>query len=312
MIMRTLVLAALCLPATLAAFQSQTTTIIRDINGHPVDWTQSRSGDGRSVETVQTVNGRRAPLEQVQEKILKNEGGVRVIERLLTRYSQDGRPLPPEKTVIETTTRPDGSSTETTTVWRGDLNGQLRPAQRLVTESAKSGDTVNSQTTVERASINGGFDLAERRSARETTTKFSSERDEIIYTRDANGQFIPSNRTVIRSRTSGNQTETRIDEYEAVTTGSLKLARQSVARKVKDPAGFEREEIDVFGPAAPGRPIPDDGSLRLRERQVYTSRQSPDGSVVQVFAIQRPSLSSSKDLGPLQTISETVCKGKCN
>lgn len=312
MIMRTLVLIAICLPVTLPAFQRQTTTTIRDINGHVVDWTQSRSGDGRSVETVQTVNGRRAPLEQVQEKVLRNEGGVRVLERVLTRYSQDGRPLPPEKTVIETTTRPDGSSTETTTVWRGDLNGQLRPSQRLVTESTKSGDTLNSQTTVERASINGGFDVAERRSTRETATKTSSERDELIYTRDANGQFIQSNRTVTRSRTVGNQTETQVDEYEAVTTGSLKLARQSVARKVKESSGAEREEIDVFGPAAPGRAIPDDGSLRLRERQVYTSRQSSDGSVVQVFAIQRPSLSSSKDLGPLQTISETVCKGKCN
>ncbi len=310
--MRTLVLIAILLPAPLAAFQRQTATTIRDINGHVIDWSRSSSGDGRSSETVQTLNGRRAPLEQVQEKVLKNEGGVRILERIRTRYDQDGRPLPPEKTVIETATRPDGSSTEKTTVWRGDLNGQLRPAERSVTESTKSGDTVNSQTSIERASINGGFDLAERHSARETSTKTASERDELIYTRDANGQFIESVRTVTRSRTQNGETETRVDEYEAVTTGSLKLARQSVARTVKGPGGAERQEIDVFGPAAPGRPIPDDGSLSLRERQIYTSRQSPDGSTVQVFAIQRPSLSSSKVLGPLQTISETVCRGKCN
>lgn len=309
--MRTTVLLAILLPAVLPAWQRQSSTTIRDLNGRPVDWSQARSGDGRSAETVQTLNGRRAPLEQLQEKVLKNGGGVRVVERVLTRYDQDGRPLPPEKTVVETTTRPDGSSTERATVYRGDLNGQLRPAERTVTESSKSGDTTTSQTAIERASINGGFDLAERRTARETATKTSSERDELIYTRDANGQFIESVRTVTRSRTEGGETQTQVDEYEAVTSGSLKLARQSVGRIVKGPGGAERKEIDVFGPAAPGRAIPSGGALQLRERQVYTSRQSSDGSVVQVFAIQRPSLTNTKELGPLTTISETVCQGKC-
>lgn len=310
--MRTLVLSAVLLPVALLAWQRQTATTVRDINGHVVDWSQSRSGDGNSSETVRTLNGRRIPLQQTQEKVLRNEGGVRVLERTVTRYDQDGRPLPPEKTVIETTTRADGSSTEKTTLWRGDINGQLRPAERSVTESEKSGDTTTSQTAIERVSINGGFDLAERRSARETATRTSSERDEVISTRDANGQFVESVRTVTRSTTVNGETRTQTEEYEAVTTGALKLARQSVARTVKGPGDAERQEIDVFGPAAPGRPVSQDGSLQLRERQVYSSRQSPDGSSVQVFAIQRPSLTNPRDLGPLHTISETTCTGKCN
>lgn len=307
--MRTLVLIAL-LPLTLAAFQSRSVTTVRDINGRAVEWSQSASAGGARGESVRNLNGIRAPIEEAKEEVLRDSGGVRIVQRTLTRYGQDGRPLPPERTLVETTTRSDGSSTERTTIWRGDINGQLRPIERSVRESSKSGDTVTSQTAIERPNINGGFQLAERRNARETTTQTSSERDEIISAPDANGHFKDTVRTVTRSRTVNGQVETRTDEYEAVTTGALILARQSVARKVKDAAG-ERQEIDVYGPAATGRVITPGEGFQLRERQIYTSSQSADGSVVQVFAIQRPSLNSSRELGPPTTISETVCRGKC-
>jgi hypothetical protein len=69
--------------------------------------------------------------------------------------------------------------------------------------------------------------------------------------------------------------------------------------------------VDVFGPAAPGRAVSSEGTMELREKQYFTSRQSADGSVVQVFSVQRPSLNSTRELGPVQKIAETVCKGKC-
>ena len=302
-----------CLIALIAAAapaqQRQSVTSVRDINGRVIEWSQSSAGDGRSTQTTQNLSGRRVPVEQVQEKILKNEGGVRVVERLIKRYDASGVPLPAEKAIVETTTRADGSTTEKATLWRADLNGTLRPAERLFTESSKSGDTTTSQVTVERTSVNGSFETQERRAIRETVTKTTSERDETVARRDTNGQFVDSARTVTRTSTVNDVTQTQTDEYDA-TTGQLKLFRQSSGRTVKNPDGTERQEIDIFGPAAPGRAVSADGQLQLRERQIFTSRQSPDGSTVQVFAIQRPSLTSAKELGPAQTISETVITGK--
>ncbi len=308
--MRTFVLSTMICAFTFAQ-ERQTSTSVWDLNGHRVDWTQARSGDGRSSETLRNLNGRNVPLEQVQERVVRNEGGVRVVERITKKYDLNGNPLPPEKAVTETTTRSDGSSTEQVTLYRGDINGSLKPAERSITESRKSGDVTTSQTTRERPSINGGFDAYERRSATVTETRTSKESDELVYLRDANGNFNEAARRVIRAKTTGNETQEQVDEYESATTGSLRLSRQSAGRITKNPDGTERKEVDVFGPAAPGRAIPDGGAMQLRERQFYASRQSPDGSTVQVFSVQRPSLTSTKELGPVQRISETVCKGKC-
>lgn len=301
----------LALPAALLAQQSQSTTSIYDINGHRVDWSQSQSGEGRSAETVRTLNGRSVPVEKVDEKVVKNEGGVRVVERTVRRYDMSGNPLPPEKTVVETETRPDGSSVEKSTVYKGDINGNLQPAERTVSETRKSGDTSTTETAVEKTTINGGFEKVERRVAEERADKTSNERDETVYTKDANGRFGETSRRVVRSKTEDGVTREQVDEYESATSGSLKLARQSVATVTKQADGSERREVDVFGPAAPGRAIPDSGAMQLRERQFFTSKQSAEGTVVRVFAVQRPSVNSTNELGPVRKVSETVCTGKC-
>ncbi|WP_321470366.1 hypothetical protein [uncultured Paludibaculum sp.] len=301
----------LALPAALFAQQSQSSTTVYDINGHRVDWSQSQTGDGRTAQTQRNLNGRTVPMEKVEEKVVKNEGGVRVVERTVRRYDNSGNPLPPEKVVTETETRADGTAVEKSTVYRGDFNGNLQPSERTVSETRKSGDTAVTETQVERNTLNGGFERVERRVAQEKSDKTSSERDETVYTKDTNGRFSEAGRKVVHSKAENGVTQEQVDEYESSTTGRLKLARQSVTRVSKAADGTERREVDVFGPAAPGRPIPDGEAMQLREKQIFTSQQSGDGSVVQVFAVQRPSVNSTKELGPVQKVSETVCKGKC-
>ncbi len=308
--MRTFVLTAALLALVLPAAAQQAVTTVRDINGNRVEWSQASRGDGRSALTTRNLNGRRVPLEEVKETVVRKEGNTVVVERLIKRYDNSGAPLPPEKQLIETTTSANGASTEKVTTYRGNINGVLTPVERTVTDSTKSGDTTDSQTVVERVSINGGFQAAERRTTRETATKTASERDVVVYTPDTNGQFNQSARTVTRSRIEGNQTSTQVDEYEAATTGSLKLFRQTVGSVVKNPDGTERQEYDIYGNQTPGRAPDPTTPLQLRERQIYTSRQSADGATVQVFAIQRPTPTSlgSKELGPVQQISETTVR----
>lgn len=300
----------LVLPAALFAQKSQSSTAVYDINGHRVDWSKSQSGEGRTAQTQRDLNGRVVPMEKVEEKVLKNEGGVRVVERTVQRYDMNGNRLPPEKVVTETETRPDGSAVEKATVYRGDLNGKMVPAERRLSETRKSGDTAVTETQVERNTINGGFEQVEKRVAQERTDKTSSEREETVYTRNNNGRFDESGRTVVRQKVENGVTSEQVDEYNSVT-GELKLARQTVSKVVKEPDGTERREVELFGPTAAGRAIPDSGAMQLREKQILTSKQSADGNVVQVYSIQRPSLNSTKELGPVQKISETVCQGKC-
>ena len=291
--------------ASIAWAQSESRTVVYDGMGGARDWSTVQSGDSRSNETYRNLNGRRVPSEKSEEN------GVLVVERLTRRFDASANPLPPEKTVSETTTRPDGSASEKVTTYRGDINGALQPVERATAEVRKSGDTTQRETSIERKTLNGGFEAVERRVANETATKTASERDETIYARDSNGRFAEAWRTVVKATISGSEVREQTDVYDAAATGQLQLARQSVARAVTDASGAVRREVDVFGPAAQGRPIESGSPAQLRERQVYTTQPSADGTVIQVFAVQRPTLNSPNEFEPLRKVSETVCKGKC-
>ena len=302
----------LMLLVSLAAQQRESRTYVFDPNGRRVEWTTASKGEGFSSETIRNLNGRQVPVEQTEERVLKKEEGLRIVERVIRRFDANGAPLPPEKVRIETVTRPDGSVAETAVVYRGDLNGNLRPAERIFTETRKSGETAVTETRVERASLGGSFTLAEKRTATEVVREAekSRERDETVLVPDANGRLVAAQRRVVRSREADGVVQQQTEEYESATSGSLRLSRQLVSVTRKNPDGTEDTVVDVYGVAAPGRVIEPGAAPQLRERQIYTSRQSPDGSVVTVFAVQRPSLNSPKELGRPETVSETVTRVK--
>ena len=190
------------LAAAVWAQQKESRTYVFDPNGRRVEWSASTQGAGFSSETIRDVNGRAVPVESVEERVLRKEQGLQVTERVIRRYTPDGRPLPPEKVLVETVTRPDGTITETSTVYRGDLNGNLRPAERTHSETRKSGEQAVTETRVERASLSGGFTLVEKRAATEVVREAdrSSQREETVYVPDTNGRLVAAQRRVVHTR----------------------------------------------------------------------------------------------------------------
>ena len=85
----------------------------RDVNGGPMPGLSSSyshtDGSTSVTETRQSLNGHSVPAEGVEERVVRDEGGVRVVERKVVRYDGNGSPLPPEKQVITTTKHADGS-----------------------------------------------------------------------------------------------------------------------------------------------------------------------------------------------------------
>jgi len=139
--MKKVVITMLWLAGSMCAQQSsrQYSSYTYDVNGHPVGGrviTASAGPHGTTrTERVQSVSGHSVPLETVQEK-------GKVIERVIQRYDQDGRPTPPEKIRIEERKAGGGRTVITATTYRGDLNGHFRVAEKSVTETVKHGDTV--------------------------------------------------------------------------------------------------------------------------------------------------------------------------
>lgn len=295
--------------AALSGQQRESRTYVFDSNGRRTEWSVATQDQSSSSETVRNLNGRQVPVERTEERVTKRPDGTVVTERLIRRFDSDGSPLPPEKVVTETATRPDGTLVEVSTIYRGDINGRLRPAEKAVREARKQGDQTVSETRVERPSVNGGFELLEKRTATEVVRESdkSSEHDETIYVRNANGAFVPAQRKVTRARESGGTLQQQVEEYEAATSGALRLSRQVSSVTQRNPDGTESTVVDVYGVASPGRAI-ESGVPQLRERQFYSSRQSADGTVVTVFSVQRPSLNSPKELGRPETVSETITR----
>lgn len=286
----------------------QVATYVFDVNGARQLWGEQTAGAERRLERRRDLNGRMSPSEQVEERVVRSEAGVRVVERTVRRYSPEGRPLPAERVVIEEADLGGGRKVTSARVYRGDLNGRMDVAEISVTESRTSGGVTESATTVERRSLSGRFETVERRLGVTNVSGSATVSSETLLERDLNGRFVETARVAsVRSERGGVREETR-DEYRIVSGAVPELVRRSV-EKVSRADGGTIREVDVFGPAAPGRPA--SPGLRLRERQIYETSQSPDGVVTEVFSIRRPSLAGAAELGPPQKISETVCRGQC-
>jgi hypothetical protein len=303
--------AALALAACLPAAQEggrQLSTYVFDGGGGRQLWGEQIAGAGRRLERRRDLNGRWTPSEQVEERVVRSDAAGRVVERTVRRFSPDGRPLPAERIVIEEAALGGGRSVTTTRVLRGDLNGRMEVYEVAVAESRTAGDATHTTTNVERRGVSGRMEIVERRLGTATTSEGTSVTSEALLERDPNGRFVETARVAATRTERGGRSEETREEFRIVSGSVPVLVRRSVERASRTPGGAVRE-VDVFGPAAPGRAAGPD--LQLRERQVYESAAAPDGSVTEVFSIRRPALTSTRELGPLQKISETVCRGQC-
>ena len=117
--MRTLVSVFVTAGLSLAQ-QTATSSGTFDINGRRVEGASSlvnqSPGSADRIETVRSVNGRSVPVESVEDKIVSESGGVKIIERVVKRYDANGWPGPPEKVHIEERKNSDGSVNMATSV----------------------------------------------------------------------------------------------------------------------------------------------------------------------------------------------------
>ncbi len=280
-----------------------------DINGRRVEGASSlvnqTPGSADRIEMVRSVNGRTVPVESVEDKVMSELGGVKIIERVVKRYDANGRPGPPERVHIEERKNADGSLNSATSVMRADLNGNYALAERTVTDSKKSGDTTNSNTVVERPTLNGSLEVVERKEVvKRETADGSVSQSSSVSRRDTNGRFGEAARQVLEKTVAGGRTVENVATYEAGSTG-MQLIRQTVSKEV---AGSNQKEVDVFEMDQAGRV----GNTKpeLREQRIIEKRPTANGSVESI-SVRRPLASDPNRLGNAQKVEEIICTGKC-
>lgn len=304
-----------CLAPALAQESNVDTTTAVDVNGNrladgpAISHFVSPSGS-QTLVTTQSINGRTVPMEKVETRVVRDDASGKVTERIVQRYDPQGNPLPPTRQVIEEEKRPDGSSTVQSTTYSTDINGNTQVSERSITNTQKSGSTVNSETTIQRPTVNG-FDTVEKQSQVLTKDGKNFQAESTTYRSDGNGGFYPAVRQTTEHNVQGNEVSDNSAEYERGPEGQLELHGQTVSKTVTRPDGSQESVVSVYSPNVPGVVNASGAPLRLIEQDVISNEPGPGNSMVQTFSVRRPTISDPNTLGPERQLSQTVCKGDC-
>ncbi|MCP5120568.1 MAG: hypothetical protein GY953_57985 [bacterium] len=286
-----------------------------DVNGRQVlaGSVTSTKAPGRKTraERVQTLNGRRQPLESVEERVISEGPDGRVVERIIQRYDASGQNPRSEKVRIEERKQPGGGLLVSQSVYRTDLNGRFALEERSATEITVSGDDTSSSTVVEKPDLNGSMKTVERTRSVERKRTDGYVRDVSTYRRDASGSLVEQERQRTELTKKGNRETETTTVYNAVR-GALEFAQQMVAETEKRQGGAETQEVSIYGTSAMGRSVVGSGGQPvLREQRLVEKIPGPGGSIVERVSVSRATLADSGRMEPYQVVSEVVCTGAC-
>ncbi|MFN7918625.1 MAG: hypothetical protein U0Q16_00920 [Bryobacteraceae bacterium] len=297
----------------LAQNSSQLTSYTYDVNGNRVQSSQQSAsgapGGYTQSNSVNGLNGAASPRQAIEERVVSEGPGGRIVERTIRRFDTFGNPAFTERQRIEDRVATDGSSVRAITIYDGDLNGQFQLRFRETSQTRKESEQLTRvNTTVERPDPNGRLDFFEKRQTVINGDQAKDfKKDTTIYRKDTNGILEAQEREVMQVSTRDSQKTANTATYRTIATGKMELWEQKVARTSVAADGSETEVTDVYAAVAGGRA--DGKGPQLREQQI-TEKKRNNGGYTESVSIRQTALDSSK-LGPPQKISETVCKGKC-
>ena len=283
----------------------------KDLNGNRVATQSFSATDDDRTERFQSINGRQVPLEQVVDRVVRDDANGKVTERTLRRFNRDGQLAATEHVMIEENKLPGGGSSVRESTYRTDVNGASQEIERRTTEARVQGSTTTANTVVDRPTLNGSFETVEKRSAVTDGPATNQRTTESVYRRDGAGGFQETLRTVKTSAKQNDTTTESTANYEPGVTGQLALASQTESVSTKQPNGTETTQVNMFAHTVAGQLQDNSAKMRVLEQQVIERRTNSDGSVAETLSVRRPSMGDPNRLGELQKISETVCKGKC-
>jgi hypothetical protein len=291
------------------------TTTTVDVNGNVVAdgpaISHTRSANGsQTTATTQSINGRTVPLEQVEERVVRNDSSGKVTERIIRRYDPQGNALPPVRQVIEEQKRSDGGATVQSTTYTTDINGNAQVTEKSVTNTQKSGSGETSETVVQRLTANG-LETVEKQSTVVSNQANGYSSDSTTYRRNGNGEFFAAVRKTTEHKAQGSDESDNTAEYERDSYGELALHGQTVTKTVTRSDGSKDSVVDIFSREVPGTVSGAGSGLKLQEEQLVESAPGPGNTVVETLSVRRPTVSDPGTLGPARQLSQTVCKGAC-
>jgi hypothetical protein len=300
----------LTMAVSVAMAQSVSKTYMTDLNGHSVETGTVVTSDHETSEITQNLNGRRVPMQQTDEKILKQDGNSKLVEKIIRKYDRNGQLASTDRLLIDEQSRPSGSTTRTT-LYRTDVNGRMQEVERETTQVEKQGSSQTSETVIERPTLNSSLQPVEKRIALSATTGETTHADETVYQRSENGGYVVTAREVKDTTRTGTQTTEKSALYQPVgNSAQPQLTVETVSKTTTRPDGSEITEVNRYGNSWDGRAHDNETGPSLQQQEIIT-REKVAGGIAETRSVRRPTPSDPNKLGPLMKVSETQCSGKC-
>ena len=293
----------------------QVSTFSTNVNGSVIPgsssseaWTQDSYG---KTTTARGINGRIVPSESIEERVVYRDAIQTVRERLTQHYDYDGKPAGQEKERIQESSNPDGSQTVVKASYQQDLNGRFQLAEQVASQIVKSGANRSESAIVQRPGLNGSMETVARVNTVMTVGAGREQERVATYRKDVNGRFYEASRT-LRDRVQaqpGLVSETTV-AYEADASGKLEPTTRTLSQIRKLPDGSEVRESTIYSGWAAGR-TGSAGGLPLLEQWLVERRPGAGNTVQETTSVRKPGLDFPPTMGNYQTVSQSVCTGKC-
>lgn len=267
-------------------------------NGLRVSQTQRTTAEGElSVRrvSVASVNGRRATLVDEETETHRIDAHTERVVRRIYGQDPDGRRV--LVGVEETVKRelPDKRVEATTTYSQRDVNGRLMVARREVAVSVPSGpEATRTETTVFLPGPYGGLAPAVRFQELDRRAASSTQVVRTRFVPDGNGRWVADQRTEAVEKEQGASREREEKLYTRDANGALSLTRRIVERSVPTAEG-ERDQKDVYQ-VPPGSTLtPQGGTLTLWQRVTTVKTKNAAGEAVTRQEVAERSLVAPAD-----------------
>src|SRR5947209_1887493 len=198
----------LAIAASAALAQSVSNTYMTDLNGRRVETDKVVTTDHQQTSVIQSINGRLVPMQQTEERVLRESGGTKVTEKIIRNYDRDGRLASTDRELIEESARPSGSTTHITR-YQTDVNDRTKETERRTIDTEKQGSVVRTESKVERPTLNGSFQTVEKSSIVTQNSATGSQSDQTTYQLSSNGGYVVSARLITEKSKNGNRTTER-------------------------------------------------------------------------------------------------------
>lgn len=226
-----------------------------DVNGQPtagpvIEQRRREIGTRTEVDRTATqpsINGGAVPAVTSEQRTISQGPGNETSERVIQRYDPQGRPTTKQVVKIEKRTLPDGTVTSTESVYEQDVNHNLQFVEKRTATEKKTASGGSGTVVVERPSINGGTQVAERTDR--TDTKRGETVTESVSTRriaDINGQLTEKERELSVATKQGPVTNTETKQWQVGATGQMDFVSQTTSRLTQKPDGSQVEDSQVY------------------------------------------------------------------